>query len=145
MSLAATVVSKEIAKSISCKDPGIFMHGPTYMANPLACSVALANIKLLFSYDWEKKVKNIEKILKSGLEKISKNSAVKDFRVIGAIGVLEMYDKVDVASIQKKLVDHGVWLRPFSNLIYIMPPFIISQKDLKFLINQLQIVINIEY
>jgi adenosylmethionine---8-amino-7-oxononanoate aminotransferase len=145
MSLAATVVSKEIAKSISRKDPGIFMHGPTYMANPLACSVALANIKLLFSYDWEKKVKNIEKILKSGLEKISKNSAVKDFRVIGAIGVLEMHDKVDVASIQKKLVDHGVWLRPFSNLIYIMPPFIISQKDLKFLINQLQIVINIEY
>ena len=69
----------------------------------------------------------------------------KDFRVIGAIGVLEMHDKVDVASIQKKLVDHGVWLRPFSNLIYIMPPFIISQKDLKFLINQLQIVINIEY
>ena len=78
MSLAATVVSKKIAKSISDKDPGIFMHGPTYMANPLACSVALANINLLFSYDWEKKVKNIEKLLKNGLEKISKNSAIEN-------------------------------------------------------------------
>ena len=145
MSLAATVVSKKIAKSISDKDPGIFMHGPTYMANPLACSVALANINLLFSYDWEKKVKNIEKLLKTGLEKIAKNSAIENFRVIGAIGVLEMKNKVDVGSIQKKFVNHGIWLRPFSNLIYIMPPYIISQKDLKFLIRQLETVINKEY
>ena len=75
MSLAATVVSKKIAKSISNKDPGIFMHGPTYMANPLACSVALANVNLLLSYNWQKKVKNIEKILNAGLKKIYKNKA----------------------------------------------------------------------
>ena len=145
MSLAATVVSKRIAKSISDKDPGIFMHGPTYMANPLACSVAIENINLLLSYNWENKIKNIEKILENGLKKISKNKEIKEYRVIGAIGILEMKEKVDVGSIQKKFVDHGIWLRPFSNLIYIMPPFIISQKDLKLLLKNLETVINLEY
>lgn len=145
MSLAATMVSKKIAKSISKKEPGIFMHGPTYMANPLACSVALANINLLLSYDWKKKIKKIEEILHKELKNISKNNAVKDFRVIGAIGVLEMNNKVNVGSIQKKFVKHGIWLRPFSNLIYIMPPFIISKKDLNFLLKQLEKVINLEY
>ena len=145
MSLAATVVSKKIANAISNKEPGIFMHGPTYMANPLACSVAIANINLLFSYDWKKKIKKIEEILYRELKHISKNDAVNDFRVIGAIGVLEMKNKVNVGSIQKKFVKHGIWLRPFSNLIYIMPPYIISQKDLNFLLNQLDKVINLEY
>ncbi len=145
MSLAATVVSKRIAKSISDKDPGIFMHGPTYMANPLACSVAIENINLLLSYNWKNKIKNIEKILENGLKKISKNKEIKEYRVIGAIGILEMKEKVDVGSIQKKFVDHGIWLRPFSNLIYIMPPFIISQKDLKLLLKNLETVINLEY
>ena len=145
MSLAATIVSKIIAKSISKKEPGIFMHGPTYMANPLACSVALANINLLLSYDWKKKIKKIEEILHKELKDISKNNAVKDFRVIGAIGVLEMKNKVNVGSIQKKFVKHGIWLRPFSNLIYIMPPYIISKKDLNFLLKQLEKVINLEY
>ena len=145
MSLAATIVSKKIAKSISKKEPGIFMHGPTYMANPLACSVALANINLLLSYDWKKKIKKIEEILHKKLKNISKNNAVKDFRVIGAIGVLEMKNKVNVGSIQKKFVKHGIWLRPFSNLIYIMPPYIISKKDLNFLLKQLEKVINLEY
>lgn len=145
MSLAATIVSKKIAKSISKKEPGIFMHGPTYMANPLACSVALANINLLLSYDWKKKIKKIEEILHKELKNISKNNAVKNFRVIGAIGVLEMKNKVNVGSIQKKFVKHGIWLRPFSNLIYIMPPYIISKKDLNFLLKQLEKVINLEY
>ena len=145
MSLAATIVSKKIAKSISKKEPGIFMHGPTYMANPLACSVALANINLLLSYDWKKKIKKIEEILHKKLKNISKNNAVKDFRVIGAIGVLEMKNKVNVGSIQKKFVKYGIWLRPFSNLIYIMPPYIISKKDLNFLLKQLEKVINLEY
>ena len=92
-----------------------------------------------------KKVKNIEKILKIGLEKISKNKSIKEFRVIGAIGVLEMKDKVNVASIQKRFVEHGIWLRPFSNLIYIMPPYIISKKDLNFFMEQLDKVISLEY
>ena len=79
------------------------------------------------------------------LKNISKNNAVKDFRVIGAIGVLEMKNKVNVGSIQKKFVKYGIWLRPFSNLIYIMPPYIISKKDLNFLLKQLEKVINLEY
>ncbi len=145
MSLAATMVSKEIAKSISNKDPGIFMHGPTYMANPLACSVALANINLLLSYDWEKKIKNIESAVFNSFKEISKNKSVKDFRVLGAIGVLEMKNKVNVKSIQKKCVEHGIWLRPYSNLIYIMPPYVISKKDLTFLLNKLKKVIELEY
>jgi len=145
MSLAATMVSKEIAKSISSKEPGIFMHGPTYMANPLACSVALANINLLLSYDWKAKINNIEKMISDSFEKISKNKSVKDFRVLGAIGVLEMKNKVDVKSIQKRCVDHGIWLRPYSNLIYIMPPYIISKKDLSFLLSNLKKVIELEY
>ena len=145
MSLAATMVSKEIAKSISSKEPGIFMHGPTYMANPLACSVALANINLLLSYDWKAKINNIEKMISDSFEKISKNKSVKDFRVLGAIGVLEMKNKVDVKSIQKRCVDHGIWLRPYSNLIYIMPPYIISKKDLSFLLLNLKKVIELEY
>jgi len=145
MSLAATMVSKEIAKSISNKDPGIFMHGPTYMANPLACSVALANINLLLSYDWKKKIKNIESAVFNSFKEISKNESVKDFRVLGAIGVLEMKNKVNVKSIQKKCVEHGIWLRPYSNLIYIMPPYVISKKDLTFLLNKLKKVIELEY
>ena len=145
MSLAATMVSKEIAKSISNKDPGIFMHGPTYMANPLACSVALANINLLLSYDWKKKIKNIESAVFNSFKEISKNESVKDFRVLGAIGVLEMKNKVNVKSIQKKCVEHGIWLRPYSNLIYIMPPYVISKKDLSFLLNKLKKVIELEY
>ena len=145
MSLAATMVSKEIAKSISNKDPGIFMHGPTYMANPLACSVALANINLLLSYDWKKKIKNIESAVFKSFKEISKNKSVKDFRVLGAIGVLEMKNKVNVKSIQKKCVEHGIWLRPYSNLIYIMPPYVISKKDLSFLLNKLKKVIELEY
>jgi len=145
MSLAATMVSKEIAKSISNKDPGIFMHGPTYMANPLACSVALANINLLLSYDWKKKIKNIESAVFNSFKEISKNKSVKDFRVLGAIGVLEMKNKVNVKSIQKKCVEHGIWLRPYSNLIYIMPPYVISKKDLSFLLNKLKKVIELEY
>ena len=145
MSLAATMVSKEIAKSISNKDPGIFMHGPTYMANPLACSVALANINLLLSYNWKKKIKNIESAVFNSFKEISKNESVKDFRVLGAIGVLEMKNKVNVKSIQKKCVEHGIWLRPYSNLIYIMPPYVISKKDLTFLLNKLKKVIELEY
>ena len=145
MSLAATIVSKKIAKQISSNDPGIFMHGPTYMANPLACSVALENINLLLSYDWKKNIKAIEKSLVKGLKDISLNREVKDYRVIGAVGILEMKSKVNVSSLQKKFVKNGIWLRPYSNLIYVMPPYTISQKDLNFLLKKIKVVINLEY
>lgn len=145
MSLAATIVSKKIAKQISSNDPGIFMHGPTYMANPLACAVALENINLLLSYDWKKNIKAIEKSLVKGLKDISLNSEVKDYRVIGAVGILEMKNKVNVSSLQKKFVKNGIWIRPYSNLIYVMPPYTISQKDLNFLLKKIKVVINLEY
>ena len=145
MSLAATIVSKKIANKISSNEPGIFMHGPTYMANPLACSVALENINLLLSYDWKKNIKAIEKSLVEGLKDISLNREVKDYRVIGAVGILEMKSKVNVSSLQKKFVKNGIWLRPYSNLIYVMPPYTISQKDLNFLLQKIKVVINLEY
>lgn len=145
MSLAATIVSKKIANKISSNEPGIFMHGPTYMANPLACSVALENINLLLSYDWKKNIKVIEKSLVEGLKDISLNREVKDYRVIGAVGILEMKSKVNVSSLQKKFVKNGIWLRPYSNLIYVMPPYTISQKDLNFLLQKIKVVINLEY
>ena len=145
MSLAATIVSKKIANKISSNEPGIFMHGPTYMANPLACSVALENINLLLSYDWKKNIKAIEKSLVKGLKDISLNREVKDYRVIGAVGILEMKSKVNVSSLQKKFVKNGIWLRPYSNLIYVMPPYTISQKDLNFLLKKIKVVINLEY
>lgn len=145
MSLAATIVSKKIANKISSNEPGIFMHGPTYMANPLACSVALENINLLLSYDWKKNIKVIEKSLVEGLKDISLNREVKDYRVIGAVGILEMKSKVNVSSLQKKFVKNGIWLRPYSNLIYVMPPYTISQKDLNFLLKKIKVVINLEY
>ena len=121
------------------------MHGPTYMANPLACSVALENINLLLSYDWKKNIKAIEKSLVKGLKDISLNREVKDYRVIGAVGILEMKSKVNVSSLQKKFVKNGIWLRPYSNLIYVMPPYTISQKDLNFLLQKIKVVINLEY
>lgn len=145
MSLAATIVSKKIANKISSNEPGIFMHGPTYMANPLACSVAFENINLLLSYDWKKNIKAIEKSLVKGLRDISLNREVKDYRVIGAVGILEMKSKVNVSSLQKKFVKNGIWLRPYSNLIYVMPPYTISQKDLNFLLQKIKVVINLEY
>tara|TARA_B100001758_G_C18403706_1_gene610624 strand:+ start:1093 stop:2373 length:1281 start_codon:yes stop_codon:yes gene_type:complete len=145
MSLAATIVSKKIANKISSNEPGIFMHGPTYMANPLACSVALENINLLLSYDWKKNIRAIEKSLVEGLKDISLNREVKDYRVIGAVGILEMKSKVNVSSLQKKFVKNGIWLRPYSNLIYVMPPYTISQKDLNFLLQKIKVVINLEY
>ena len=145
MSLAATIVSKNISNTISSKSPRVFMHGPTYMANPLACSVSLANIELLESYDWKKKVNNIEKKLFHELNKISENKNVKSYRVLGAIGVLEMYEDVNIGEIQKICVREGIWLRPFKNLIYLMPPYIISNADLDYLLGKLKVVIEEHY
>ena len=89
--------------------------------------------------------KAIEKSLVKGLKDISLNREVKDYRVIGAVGILEMKSKVNVSSLQKKFVKNGIWLRPYSNLIYVMPPYTISQKDLNFLLQKIKVVINLEY
>ncbi len=131
LTFAATVTNKEIATVISESDAGVFTHGPTFMANPLAANVAVHSIKLLLSSPWQLRIKNIEKILKSELYKCMELSSVNSVRVLGAIGVVETKMPVNLPEIQKLFVEKGVWIRPFGKLIYLMPPYIIKEDELK--------------
>lgn len=130
LTLAATLCSDEIARGISLSAAGGLMHGPTFMANPLACAVALESIRIIAEGHWQQQVAAIEQQLSAELAPCARLAAVKQVRVLGAIGVLEMRQKVDVAKLQTQFVEHGVWIRPFNNLIYIMPPFTISSAQL---------------
>lgn len=135
MTLAATLCTENVANTVSEGEAGVFMHGPTFMGNPLACAIANQSLDLLFSSGWEEKVLAIEKQLKTGLVPLANALSVKEVRVLGAIGVIEMKETVNVADAQKYFVKHGVWIRPFRNLIYIMPPYVIEEKDLRKLID----------
>jgi len=106
------------------------MHGPTFMGNPLSCAVANASIDLLLSEDWQRKIQNIEAILKSELLPLLDKPSVADVRILGAIGVLEFNEPLDMKSVQDKLIAAGVWLRPYGKLLYTMPPFIIAEAEL---------------
>lgn len=130
MTLAATLATKEVAEGISSKG-GVFMHGPTFMGNPLACAVANASIDLLLKSDWKARIAEISDMLCSGLAPCSKSNAVADVRCLGAIGVVELKEPVDMDSIQREFVKRGVWVRPFGKLVYVMPPYVISNLELE--------------
>lgn len=142
MSFAATLCSKKVAIGISEGEAGVFMHGPTFMANPLACSVANASLDLLLQSEWQAKIKHIESQLNHYLNPANNLAIVKQVRVLGAIGVVELHHAVDMAVIQPLFVEHGIWVRPFGKLVYIMPPYLISSDELQFLCQQMIAVLS---
>ncbi|WP_246581349.1 adenosylmethionine--8-amino-7-oxononanoate transaminase [Echinicola shivajiensis] len=130
MSFAATLCTTDVAQTISNSSPGVFMHGPTFMGNPLACATAIASLDLLLSKDWKREIQSIEKHLLQSLSPLADLDEISDVRVLGAIGVVEMKEAVDMPKIQQMLLEKGIWLRPFGKLIYTMPPFNITKEEL---------------
>ncbi len=130
MTLAATLCTAEVAQSVCHGPAGVFMHGPTFMGNPLACAVANASITLLVNSPWQQRIAQIEAQLRVELERCTALETVEDVRVLGAIGVVELKSPVDMSEIMPLLVDAGIWIRPFGKLVYTMPPFIIQPDEL---------------
>ncbi len=131
LTLAATLVDQKVATTISEGEPGVFMHGPTFMANPLACCAGLASLKLLLDSPWQQRIEKISAGLVAGLAPCRQLPQVKDVRVLGAIGVVEMHEPIVMEKLQPLFVENGVWVRPFNRLVYLMPPYIISEADLE--------------
>ena len=142
MTMAATLTTDKVSQVISQGNPGVFMHGPTFMGNPLACAVAFASTQLLLDSPWQDKVEHIEKKLDAALAVCRTLESVADVRVLGAIGVVELKEAVDMSVIQPCFVEHGVWVRPFGKLVYVMPPFIMTDPELDKLCQSIYAVIN---
>ncbi len=142
MTLAATLCNDEVSRGICEGEAGCFMHGPTFMGNPLACSVANASIDLLLSQDWHANIDRIESVLQQHIQGFSDLDTVAETRVLGAIGVIEMKDPVNLAEIQRQFVEQGVWVRPFGKLIYVMPPFVITNAELETLMKRIYRVLS---
>jgi adenosylmethionine---8-amino-7-oxononanoate aminotransferase len=144
MSLAAVMCNQQVADGIAADGSGVLMHGPTFMANPLACRVAAASIDLLLESDWQTQVSTIENRLNTELTKYRDHELVKDVRVKGAIGVVELNEPLDEAMdwLPGFIIDQGVWIRPFRTMIYIMPPYIIDESDLHLLCDAIGNILN---
>jgi adenosylmethionine-8-amino-7-oxononanoate aminotransferase len=137
MTLSATLTSKHVAETISKGEAGVFMHGPTFMANPLACAVALRSTQLLVSQDWQSTIQRIRNQLQQHLAPLAQLNYVQDVRILGAIGVVELNFNVDMKTLQQEFVKRGIWIRPFGKLVYVMPPYVISEVQLDTLLTEL--------
>lgn len=142
MSLAATLCTEKVSSGISSGEPGLFMHGPTFMGNPLACACANASIDLLMTSNWQANVSRIENQLSIGLETLNREKSVKSTRVLGAIGVVELHQPVDMHSIGAEFIKQGIWVRPFGTLVYVMPPFCINNVELSKLVSGISSVVS---
>ena len=134
---SAVLTTKEVADTISNGEAGVLMHGPTFMGNPLACAIAIESIKMLNEKDMASVISHLADMMKTHIAPARDFKGVKDVRVFGAIGVVEMKEPVDVGEFQKKCVARGIWVRPFGRNVYIMPPYIISDEELLYLINNM--------
>lgn len=145
LTLSATITTSTIARKICEGDAKCFMHGPTFMANPLACAIANASIKLLLSSNWALQVQTIEQQFIQLLSSAHQLPYIKEVRILGAIAVLELYEPINIQSLQPRFVQQGVWIRPFGKLVYLMPPFIIQTHDLEQLVNGMLAALQEEY
>lgn len=130
LTMSAVLTTKDVADTVSRGEAGVLMHGPTFMANPLACAIACESIRLLRGKDMETHIRHIESIIKRELAPAATFDSVKEVRVLGTIGVIEMKEPVNVGEFQKRCVDNGIWVRPFGRNVYIMPPYVITDDDL---------------
>lgn len=137
LTMSAVLTTAEVADTISRGEASVLMHGPTFMANPLACAIAIASLQLLRSQDMQAITSHIEKVIATGLERAKEMPGVVDVRTLGTIGVIEMKEPVNVGAFQKKCVAKGIWVRPFGRNVYIMPPYIITDGQLTTLIDRM--------